>query len=140
MNDDQSPEEWLAICRAEAKLIDPATAVICCQRGDRLDPYGLYPDTDYWILGEIFFARRPGSEIWVAFDDLPTDVLKALRKRAENELPTRFNSLAEFAAALRRAAAAHGEHEKLTGHPDPEWAIWYARYIAEEQAAEELPF
>jgi hypothetical protein len=42
--------------------------------------------------------------------------------------------------ALRRAAAAHGEHEKRIGKADPEgWPEWYAEYIVQEQAGKELP-
>ena len=43
-------------------------------------------------------------------------------------------------AALRRAAAAHGEHEKRTGgQHDANWPDWYAEYIVREQAGKELP-
>ncbi len=41
--------------------------------------------------------------------------------------------------AMRRAEAAHGEHEKRTGQRDAEWADWYAAYMVAEQAGEELP-
>src|SRR3954452_11246546 len=43
------------------------------------------------------------------------------------------------AAALRRAEAAHGEHEARTGEADPNWPDWYAEYMVREQAGEELP-
>jgi hypothetical protein len=52
---------------------------------------------------------------------------------------TTFTSSIELAAALRRAEAAHGEHEKRTGQRDANWADWYAEYIAREQAGKELP-
>jgi hypothetical protein len=53
---------------------------------------------------------------------------------------TTFNSVAELAATLRRAAAAHGEHEKRTGgQRDENWPDWYAEYMAREQAGKELP-
>ena len=43
---------------------------------------------------------------------------------------TIFTSSTELAAALRRAAAAHGEHEKRTGGQyDANWPDWYADYI-----------
>ncbi len=54
-------------------------------------------------------------------------------------MPTTFSTVAELAAALRRAKAAHGEHEKRTGGPDEQWPEWYAEYMAREQAGEELP-
>jgi hypothetical protein len=45
-----------------------------------------------------------------------------------------YLSAAELAAALRRAAAAHGEHEKQIGHADPDWPDWYAQHMVDEQA------
>ncbi len=52
---------------------------------------------------------------------------------------TTFTSSAELAAALKRAAAAHGEHEKRTGGHDENWPDWYADYIVREQSGEKLP-
>jgi hypothetical protein len=40
----------------------------------------------------------------------------------------------DLAAALRRAAAAHGIHEKEIGHEDPDWPDWYAQFMVDEQA------
>lgn len=45
-----------------------------------------------------------------------------------------FDSAADLAEALRRAAAAHGIHEQEIGHADPDWPDWYARYMEQEQA------
>jgi hypothetical protein len=47
--------------------------------------------------------------------------------------------VADLASALRRAAAAHGEHEKRIGKADPDWPDWYAAFIVAEQAGTELP-
>jgi catechol 2,3-dioxygenase-like lactoylglutathione lyase family enzyme len=52
---------------------------------------------------------------------------------------TTFTSSSELARALRRAAAAHGEHEKRTGGHDENWQDWYADYIVREQAGQPLP-
>jgi hypothetical protein len=52
---------------------------------------------------------------------------------------TTFTSSADLAAALRRAAAAHGEHEKRIGEHDPNWPGWYAEYIVREQSGQQLP-
>jgi hypothetical protein len=52
---------------------------------------------------------------------------------------TGFASHADLASALRRAAAAHGEHETRTGGPDENWPDWYAEYMVAEQAGTELP-
>jgi catechol 2,3-dioxygenase-like lactoylglutathione lyase family enzyme len=52
---------------------------------------------------------------------------------------TSFTSASDLASALRRASAAHGEHEKRTGQHDADWPDWYADYIVREQAGKELP-
>jgi hypothetical protein len=45
-----------------------------------------------------------------------------------------YDSAPVLAAALRRAAEAHGKHEKEIGHADPNWPDWYAEFMVEEQA------
>ena len=76
------------------------------------------PDGNSWLLQEVT-ARLPGR---VDTND------------------TTFTSSTELASALRRAAAAHGEHEKRTGkHDTVDWPDWYAEYIVAEQAGKELP-
>ena len=74
------------------------------------------PDGNGWLFQEIT-ARLPG--------------------RVDGD--TTFTSSTELASALRRAAAAHGEHEKRIGKQDADWPDWYAEYIVREQAGKELP-
>jgi hypothetical protein len=50
-----------------------------------------------------------------------------------------FASVTDLADAMRRAAAAHGEHEERTGAPDENWPDWYAAYMAAEQTGADLP-
>jgi hypothetical protein len=50
---------------------------------------------------------------------------------------TGFGTASDLAAALRRAAAAHGEHEARTGGSDNDWPEWYARYMVAEQSGGE---
>ncbi len=52
---------------------------------------------------------------------------------------TACDSVNDVASALRRAAAAHGEHEKRIGQHDANWPDWYAAYIVAEHAGETLP-
>jgi catechol 2,3-dioxygenase-like lactoylglutathione lyase family enzyme len=52
---------------------------------------------------------------------------------------TAFASTADLASALRRAAAAHGEHEKRIGQADANWPDWYADYMVREQSGDPLP-
>jgi hypothetical protein len=75
------------------------------------------PDGNGWLLQEVT-ARLPG------------------RVDADH---TTFTSTTELASALRRAEAAHGEHEKRTGQRDADWPNWYADYIVREQSGKPLP-
>ena len=52
---------------------------------------------------------------------------------------TTFASANDLAGAMRRAEAAHGEHEKRSGQRDANWPDWYAAYMVAEQAGTELP-
>ena len=52
---------------------------------------------------------------------------------------TSFGSATDLADAMRRASAAHGEHEKRTGKADANWPDWYAAYMVAEQAGTQLP-
>ena len=76
------------------------------------------PDGNGWLLQEVT-SRLPGR--------VDTDM-------------TAFSSSTDLANALRRAAAAHGEHEKRNGGQyDANWPDWYADYIVREQAGQPLP-
>jgi catechol 2,3-dioxygenase-like lactoylglutathione lyase family enzyme len=50
--------------------------------------------------------------------------------------PAAYDSAADLAEALRRAAAAHGKHEAETGQADPDWPEWYAQYMVDERNAQ----
>jgi hypothetical protein len=60
---------------------------------------------------------------------------------------TAFASAPDLESALRRAEAAHVEHQKRTGRShlfhrsvqDEDWPAWYASYMAAEQAGSDLP-
>jgi catechol 2,3-dioxygenase-like lactoylglutathione lyase family enzyme len=52
---------------------------------------------------------------------------------------TSFASTGDLAASLRRAEAAHGEHEKRIGQRDENWPTWYAEYLIAEQTGAPLP-
>jgi hypothetical protein len=54
----------------------------------------------------------------------------------EGEYPmaATYESAADLAAALRRAEAAHGVHEKQLGHADLDWPDWYAEFMVHEQS------
>jgi len=65
-------------------------------------------------------------------------VTTRLLGRSNTEVTT-FKSATALSAALRHAAAAHGEHEKRTGQRDANCPDWYAQYIVSEQAKVPLP-
>jgi catechol 2,3-dioxygenase-like lactoylglutathione lyase family enzyme len=75
------------------------------------------PDGNGWLLQEIT-TRLPGRI---------------------DPATTSFASAKDLASALRRAEAAHGEHEKRMGKADPNWPDWYAEYMLAEQAGAALP-
>lgn len=51
-----------------------------------------------------------------------------------------YTSSTDLAAALRRAGAAHGEHEKRNGGKhDENWPDWYAQYMMSEQTGKDPP-
>ena len=80
-----SLEEWLAIRKKEGLKIDPSTAEVDWHYAQIFDPYGVNPDLpkEYDYIGRAYFARRPGSEVWVCFDDIPEEIRNALWERYE---------------------------------------------------------
>jgi catechol 2,3-dioxygenase-like lactoylglutathione lyase family enzyme len=106
--------------------------------GAQFNPHGTNgrvsgPAPDHKSYGSFATFGDPDGNGWLLQE--VTDRLPGRIDVAE----TTFASTADLASALRRAAAAHGEHEKRTGHRDEGWPDWYARYMAAEQAGEELP-
>jgi catechol 2,3-dioxygenase-like lactoylglutathione lyase family enzyme len=76
------------------------------------------PDGNRWLIQEVT-TRLPGRV---------------------DEPRTSFGSVDDLAQALRRAAAAHGEHEAREGGKyDENWPDWYAAYMVAERAGTELP-
>lgn len=76
------------------------------------------PDGNGWVLQEVT-TRLPGRI---------------------DENGAAYTSASDLASALRRVAAAHGEHEKRTGGVhDDNWPDWYAEYLIAEQSGASLP-
>jgi len=115
-------------------------------------------------VGEVFHEGRPGARFdygttgrlsgpaadhrsyasfaWFSDPDGNGWLLQELTTRLPGRVDpdaTSFASANDLASALRRAAAAHGEHEKRIGHADPDWPDWYSRYMVAERAGQELP-
>jgi len=75
------------------------------------------PDGNRWLLQEVT-ARLPGR-IATTSITLGTE--------------------SDLASALRRAAAAHHQHEARFERSDKNWPDWYARYMTAEQQGKKLP-
>jgi catechol 2,3-dioxygenase-like lactoylglutathione lyase family enzyme len=77
------------------------------------------------------FADPDGNRWWLQ------EITSRLPGRIEGTIS--YGSSEDLADALRRAAAAHGQHEIATGRPDADWSDWYAEYMVSESAGAELP-
>ena len=92
------------------------------------------PDSEHRSYRSFASFHDPDGNGWL-FQELTTRLPGRIDAAA-----TSFASANDLASALRRAAAAHGEHEKRTGgQHDENWPDWYAQYMVREQSGEELP-
>jgi catechol 2,3-dioxygenase-like lactoylglutathione lyase family enzyme len=92
-------------------------------------------------------GNAPGHESYGSFAEFSDPdgngwLLQEIRTRLPGRVDPRqasFRSAADLADAMRRASAAHGEHEKRIGHADANWPAWYAKYMVAERSGAELP-
>ena len=91
------------------------------------------PDAEHRSYRSFASFRDPDGNGWL-FQEITT----RLPGRVDPATTT-FASAKDLASAMRRASAAHGEHEKRIGAADPNWPDWYSEYMVREQAGEELP-
>jgi len=91
------------------------------------------PAPEHGSYGSFVSFRDPDGNSWL-FQEVTTRLPGRVDPAA-----TTFGSASELADAMRRASAAHGEHEKRIGQADANWPDWYARYMVAEQAGTELP-
>lgn len=110
-----------------------ATGVMCRFRsqGDGERASGAAPDRTTY--GTFASFHDPDGNGW-----LLQEVTSRLPGRVD-PVATSFGSAAELAGAMRRAEAAHGEHEKRTGVADENWPDWYAAFMVAEQSGGKLP-
>jgi hypothetical protein len=116
MLEDCDIQRWLTSRKEAGLKIDPETAEVDWEYGQVMDPYGVYPDLpeECYQVGRQYFARSPGSDIWVHFRDLPDDIRNALWEKHKSQLafpaglPDRIvdrewqNEMANALAALDR--------------------------------------
>jgi catechol 2,3-dioxygenase-like lactoylglutathione lyase family enzyme len=91
------------------------------------------PDPEHRSYRSFASFRDPDGNGWL-FQEITTRLAGRIDPAA-----TTFASANDLASAMRRASAAHGEHEKRIGAADPNWPDWYAAYMVAEQAGTELP-
>jgi hypothetical protein len=91
------------------------------------------PDPERKSYSSYVSFEDPDGNVWIV-----QEVTRRLPGRVDPGATT-FGSANDLASAMRRAAAAHGEHEKHNGQKDANWPDWYAAYMAAEQAGAELP-
>ncbi|HEY4710778.1 MAG TPA: VOC family protein [Candidatus Acidoferrales bacterium] len=91
------------------------------------------PDPEHRSYRSFASFRDPDGNGWL-FQEITTRLAGRIDSAA-----TTFASASDLASAMRRASAAHGEHEKKIGAADPNWPDWYAKYMVAEQAGTELP-
>jgi catechol 2,3-dioxygenase-like lactoylglutathione lyase family enzyme len=91
------------------------------------------PDAEHRSYRSFASFKVPDGNGWL-FQEITTRLPGRI-----DPATTTFASATDLASALRRAAAAHGEHEKRVGAADPNWPDWYAEYMVREQAGQELP-
>ena len=91
------------------------------------------PDPEHRSYRSFASFRDPDGNGWL-FQEITTRLPGRI-----DPATTTFPSANDLASALRRAEAAHGQHEKRTGQRDANWPDWYAAYMVAEQAGKELP-
>jgi len=99
------------------------------------------PDPERSSYGSFFSFTDPDGNTW-----LVQEVTTRLPGRID-ATETGYVSAADLEGALRRAEAAHREHEKRTGRShlfhrsdqDENWLDWYAAYMVAEQSGTDLP-
>ena len=98
------------------------------------------PDPERASYGSFFYFDDPDGNTY-----LVQEVTTRFPGRM-NAAETGYVSTADLEGALRRAEAAHREHEKHAGRShllhrsgqDDDWHSWYAAYMAAEQAGTDL--
>jgi len=91
------------------------------------------PDPEHGTYRSLATFSDPDGNTW-----LLQEITTRLPGRIDSGV-TSFGSATDLANAMRRAEAAHGEHEKRTGQRDENWSDWYAEYMAAEQSGTQLP-
>jgi catechol 2,3-dioxygenase-like lactoylglutathione lyase family enzyme len=99
------------------------------------------PDPDRASYGSFFYFDDPDGNTYLVQE------VTTREPGRMNPAETGYVSKADLESALRRAEAAHREHEKRNGRSHlfhrsdqaENWLDWYASYMVAEQAGTDLP-
>jgi catechol 2,3-dioxygenase-like lactoylglutathione lyase family enzyme len=92
------------------------------------------PDPERRSYGSFATFGDPDGNLWL-LQEITTRGLG----RVDSDR-TNYASARDLAEAMRRASAAHGEHEaRMGGAYDENWPDWYAEYMVAEQAGKPPP-
>jgi len=126
---------WLIVSDLQAALDKLASVGVTADKVFHFGPKGIEHGIDPAHNTYSSFAsfRDPDGNQWL-FQEITSRLPGRLDPGS-----TTFADAAELAIAMRRAEAAHGEHEKRTGVRDADWSDWYAEYMVAEQTGAKLP-
>src|SRR6202030_1587574 len=85
------------------------------------------PDPEHRSYRSFASFNDPDGNGWL-FQEITTRLAGRI-----DPATTTFASANDLASALRRAAAAHGQHEARAGAADSNYPDWYADYVVREQ-------
>ncbi len=88
MMTDDDRKIWLESRKEAGLKIDPETAEVGWCYAWMSDPYGVYPHLpeENDNIGRAYFARSPGSNVWVDFGDLPEATRDTLWRKHRSKL------------------------------------------------------
>jgi catechol 2,3-dioxygenase-like lactoylglutathione lyase family enzyme len=117
-----SAKEYLIVSDIEAARDALVAAGIKVGEIFHLGPNGPVsgPDPEHGTYRSLASFSDPDGNGWVL-----QEITTRLPGRIDSAA-TSFGSASDLASALRRAEAAHGQHEKRTGQRDTNWPDWYA--------------
>ena len=126
---------WLIVSDLQAALDRLTTAGVAVDEVYHYGPDGKASgiDPQHGTYRSFATFRDPDGNQWL-FQEITTRLPGRI-----DAAETAFATASDLAAAMRRAEAAHGEHEKRIGVRDANWSGWYAEYMVAEQFGAKLP-
>jgi len=126
---------WLIVSDLQAELDQLAAAGVGVDEVFHVGPKGKESgiDPQHGTYRSFASFHDPDGNRWL-FQEITARLPGRLDPGA-----TTYADAADLANAMRRAEAAHGEHEKRTGQRDANWSDWYADYMVAEQTGAKLP-